>query len=192
MADVGELVRCSNCSKPLPQFFLDNDDLLNCPACDVMIQVKAFPALLRATEGEASGRVLVQENEASCFYHPGKKAEVPCSSCGRFLCGLCDLEINGNHLCSSCITAVNKENILPAIDNRRMLYDDLAFKLAVFPLLIFWFTIFTAPVSLYVAIRYWNYPTSIIPRTKLRLVAAMLLSGIQVISWSAALIYIMS
>ena len=35
---------------------------------------------------------LLSEGESSCFYHPNKRAVVPCDQCGRFLCTLCRVD----------------------------------------------------------------------------------------------------
>ena len=66
---------------------------------------------------------------------------------------------------------------------KRTLYDAIALSLAILPLLIFYFTIVTAPIALYLAIRYWNAPLSIVHRTKLRLVLAALLATAQIVGW---------
>jgi hypothetical protein len=38
-------------------------------------------------------------------------------------------------------------------------------------------------MSLFIAIRHWKTPLSIIPRTKIRFIIAMVLSGIQITGW---------
>ncbi|HUN56050.1 MAG TPA: hypothetical protein VMU29_12940 [Smithella sp.] len=73
------------------------------------------------------------------------------------------------------------------LETHRTLYDSIALYIAILPLLIFWITIITAPVSIYVAIRYWKAPGSIIPRTKARFIAAMVISGFQIAGWAFVL-----
>ena len=41
-----------------------------------------------------------------------------------------------------------------------------------------------APMVIFMAIRYWNAPTSIIPRTRVRSIVALALGGLQTIGWS--------
>jgi hypothetical protein len=49
--------------------------------------------------------------------------------------------------------------------------------LATWPLFIFFYaSIFTAPAALYVAIRYWNAPSSLVPRRKWRQMSAILIA----------------
>ena len=54
---------------------------------------------------------------------------------------------------------------------------------AVSSILIYWFTIFTAPVVIYLTIRHWNSPSSIIPRTKIRFVLAFIIASLQIAGW---------
>ena len=54
-----------------------------------------------------------------------------------------------------------------------MLYDKIALALAVYPMLLFYLTFFTAPMAIFVAIRYWKAPASILPRTRIRSVIAI-------------------
>ena len=76
------------------------------------------------------GEAIVVEGEAACFYHPGKRATVPCGVCGRFLCALCDLELNGRHVCPACLETSRRKGDLRNLDTRRMLYDSAALSLA--------------------------------------------------------------
>ena len=96
---------------------------------------------------------------------------------------MCDCELNGQHLCPTCLETGKKKGKLRSLQNHRMLYDNAALALAVLPLLIFYFTIVTAPMALYLSIRHWNTPSSLIPRTKMRFVLAILLASLQIVGW---------
>jgi len=125
------------------------------------------------------------DDEASCFYHPDKQAVIPCDSCGRFLCSLCDLELDNMHLCASCLETSQEKRKIKNLENHRTLYDSVALHLAVLPVLIWFTTIITAPVAVFLAIRHWKTPSSIIRRTKIRLILAMLIAGGQIVGWTA-------
>ena len=45
-------------------------------------------------------------------------------------------------------------------------------------------------MTLYVAIRYWNAPRSLIHRTKARYVLAIALAGLQIIGWVAVILLV--
>lgn len=153
------------------------------------MRVDVFPALFTGFVRGESGETLLVESESSCFYHPKKKAVVPCENCGRFLCALCDVDLNGQHLCPACIETGKKKQKITSLDNHRVLYDSIAVHLAVLPVIFMWpFTIVTAPIALFVAIRYWKAPLSIIRRTKIRYVAAIIFASLQVAGWTALII----
>ena len=139
----------------------------------------------RITPGK-EGEAVMEETESSCFYHPQKKAVLPCEGCGRFLCALCDCEFNGQHLCPTCLETGRTKGKIKSLENRRTLYDTIALSLAILPigLIVFWFlTIITAPMALFMAIRYWNAPRSIVHRTKIRYVLAMIFATLQIAGW---------
>src|SRR4029453_12242931 len=60
-----------------------------CPACGTLLEVEVFPAFHRSLPAVAAAEAVLTDEEASCFFHPEKKAVVPCQACGRFLCLLC-------------------------------------------------------------------------------------------------------
>src|SRR4051812_36135954 len=178
---------CPKCRTPLREQAVNRGELTPCPACAIPLQVEIFPALFRPIQTGRTGEALVVETESSCFYHPQKKAVVHCESCGRFLCGLCDCELHGQHFCPACLESGKKKGRIKNLENERTLYDSIALALAVYPLLIFYFTIFTAPMALYIGLRQWNAPRSLIHRTKLRLVLAIVLASAQLAGWGVGL-----
>lgn len=125
---------------------------------------------------------------ASCFYHSEKRAVVPCDQCGRFLCALCQVEFQGQNWCPRCIQASSQKGRLAHLDASRALHDNTALALAILPVLLIWPTIITAPVTLYLVVRYWRAPSSILPRTKIRFLVAALLALAQIAAW-VGLIY---
>jgi len=145
--------------------------------------IKTFPALQKKMSAQQAENIIL-DAEAGCFFHPQKKAVVACSTCGRFLCPLCDIEFDGGHICASCLNAGKTKGKIKNLETQRVLYDGIALSLAILPLLIFYLTIVTAPISIYVAIRYWKAPTSILPRTKIRFILAIVFSGLQLVGWS--------
>jgi len=66
----------------------------------------------------------------------------------------------------------------------------MALALAAYPLLIFYFTIITAPAALFVAIRHWNSPSSIIPRTKIRFVLAIITALMELAGWGVGVYFL--
>ena len=162
------------------------EDISHCPSCGEQMHIIAFPALIKEQRAGKAGDALLLDDESGCFYHPGKKAVIPCSSCGRYLCALCDVEINNQHMCPPCIEAGKSGQLFDNMVTYLVRYDKLAFYLAVLPLLIplFWFfTFITAPAAIYVTIRYWKTPCSLVSGSKIRFAVSSVMSAIQLVFW---------
>ncbi|PWU08375.1 MAG: hypothetical protein C5B50_29735 [Verrucomicrobia bacterium] len=181
---------CSQCKTPFPEELFGQAEPTPCPTCGTYWQIEVFPAFFRRITPGKDGELLLTDGEASCFYHPNKKAAIPCQNCGRFLCALCDCDLHGKHICPACLEAGKTKGKIQNLENRRTLYDSIALSLAVLPLLIFYFTAITAPIALYVAIRYWNRPLSLIRRTKWRYVLAIVIAGLQIIGWGVGIYFL--
>jgi hypothetical protein len=180
---------CPKCARILT----DTLDWEPCPNCQVLLHLEVFPALFRRNAPGDDGELLVVEGESSCFYHANKKAVLPCQGCGRFLCALCDCELHGQHFCPACLESGRNKSKIKSLDNHRTMYDTIALALTVLPVvtLAFWFlTIITAPMALFVAIRYWNAPRSLVRRTKIRYVLAMILATLQMAGWGLGIYYL--
>jgi hypothetical protein len=189
------LPHCLGCKGVLPAVLLNRNELTPCPHCGVAVQAEVFPALLRPPAIGHAGEATLLETEASCYYHADKKAVVPCESCGRFLCALCDCHLAGKHYCPSCLETGPSKGRMPNLENSRMLYDSIALSLAVLPVaLLFgiYFTFITAPMAIYVAIRYWNAPRSIVGRTRARYVVALVLAVGQIAAWGVAIYFLIN
>lgn len=180
-------VSCSGCGRNLPPDFATAGVFLGCPNCLEPQRVFAFPALNRVTTANAALPAL-ESNDANCFYHPLKQAVVACDNCGRFLCALCDVEMAGSHRCPACLEIGKRKRKLETVENRRILFDSLALTLSIVPLLMWPVTILTAPATLFVVLRYWRRPLSILPRTRVRFVFAFLIALGQLCGW-ALLVY---
>jgi hypothetical protein len=147
-----------------------------------------FNAFFRPVDqGVAQGHVQ-EQGQAECYHHPGRPAKVPCAQCGRFLCELCEVELDGRSLCFACVKAGRDSRLETRLDTRRTHFDSLALSLAIFPALFIFPTIITAPAALYVALRYWKRPPMILPRTRWRNIVAILLALAQIAAWVLFLI----
>lgn len=177
------LVQCPECRAALYDGVFNQTKLSPCPACAVPLRVDIFPAFFRKANPAQSSEAIMVEGESGCFYHPQKKAVLPCDSCGRFLCALCDCELRGQHFCPVCLETGKSKGKIKNLENQRTLYDSVALSLALYPVLFLYFTLITAPMTLFVAIRYWNSPPSLVRRTKIRFVVAIIVALLQIIAW---------
>jgi hypothetical protein len=185
------LVKCSKCQALLFPGLFNLGELTPCPSCQSLLDIEVFPAILLAPAAAAPEPVLV-EGESSCFYHAGKKAAIVCEGCGRFLCGLCDLELNGRHVCPVCLESGQKKAKFKDLENSRMLWDRLAFAVAWVPLLLIWPSIIGAPVTLYLVLRHRKTPCSITGKSNLYFVLAGVLAVLEIALWVLMLAFFLT
>lgn len=172
-------VSCTKCHAALQGNVFNLRQFVPCANCGVPTEAEIFPALFRTIAPGRAGEATQEETESSCFYHPQKKAVLPCDSCGRFLCALCDCEVDGQHLCPTCLEAGRTKGKITKLENRRIVHADIALCLAVFSLVppIIYFCWLTAPMAIFLSIRHWKTPGSIVHRrTKLRFVLAIIIA----------------
>lgn len=175
-------IACKRCGDLIPASLYNKGSFTACPSCNVPIMIQVYPAFY--SENNTKNVESISEGQAACFYHPQNIAVVSCESCGRFLCNVCDIEFDGSHICPGCLEAGRKKRQIGNLDSNRMLYDSISLKLSFYPLILFPLTIFTAPISLYLAIRNFNKPISIISRSKYKYLAAILISSIEILGWA--------
>lgn len=155
-----------------------------CPQCNTRTRADLFNAFHRPDRQGQNGEQVKAQGEAECFYHPGKKAIVACSGCGRLLCALCEIPWDGSTLCARCLQAGRRKQQIQSLESGRTHYDSIALHLSFWPLLFYPFTLITAPAALFVVLRYWKVTKSIVPRSRFRHVLAFLLAGGQVAGWA--------
>jgi len=110
-----------------------------------------------------------------------------CDGCGRFLCALCDVELSGQHFCAPCLETGQRKRTLTQLETRRVLYDNIALALAILPVLSCFLFPVTSPLAIAVAIWGWRKPSSLLPRTRVRFVLAILIGllglGLSIAWW---------
>jgi len=155
---------------------------VSCPSCHVALLVEVYPALARPLADPAAAPQASLDGDSTCFNHTLYRASVPCGACGRFLCNLCDLVIGGRHLCPDCVHRSMQENA-PGMTTERMLWDRLAMSLAVLPIITIYFTLLTAPAAIWISLRHWKSPGSLVAPGRWRFVAASLFAVMQLSMW---------
>ena len=186
------MLQCEKCNTRIQDSQINTRSFSPCGNCGALMRTDIFPASVREAEQHHRQQSVDAEDDAGCFYHPAKKAVVHCSACGRFLCALCDIEMDNTHICFSCMAAGKEKKSLTALETDRFLYDGLALRLSIIPLITLffsWATCITAPAAAYISIRYWNAESGITPRkTKWRFGLALAFSLLQIAGWIALVI----
>jgi hypothetical protein len=174
-------LRCTKCREFLPLRQYRAGVSMACGACASETEFWVFPAFLKRHEA-ASADLIVDDSEASCFYHASKRAAVACEACGRFICSLCEVELKGVRLCPPCMESGRQKGSL-GLESSRPLYGNIALGLAVLPILTVWLTLFGAPAALYVVSRYWTAPGSLVHPGRKKLVIAGIIAILQIFCW---------
>jgi hypothetical protein len=181
-------IRCTGCGFPLSNDVLEAGTLARefrpCHFCGSDTEAVVFPAMFVPPSVPTAAEMAAGVGDATCFYHSTKRAVVPCSQCGRFLCALCSVQLSGAAWCPECIEAGRTRKRVVNLENQRTLYDSIALALATFPALFISPPIVTAPAALFLSIFCWKRPTSIVRRhPKVRLIIAIILALIQIAFW---------
>lgn len=190
-------IACPACGHTLPVATLpplppvvgaDGGREQDCPFCSAHFELTPFPALGRGLAAGIAAEALLAGSEAGCFTHPDKRAVVACDRCGRFLCGLCEVEIGERHYCPACLSAGRAERGdrsrggdrgLPQLDAERLSWDRLALALAIYPALLIWVPIVTAPMVIVLVYRHWRTPVSLVRRGRARFAVAGVLAVLE-------------
>jgi len=175
------LILCPTCNGPLPDWLLRTSRTESlCPACNLELTVELFPAVFRQRAAVDAGALTLAEGEACCYEHATKRAVSVCNQCGRFLCALCEVEVDGAVWCPGCLQLDKPAAQVNTLERHRTLYDSIALALAIWPIFAFFYpVIFSAPIVLFLAVRHWKTPSSLIPRNKWRFIAAVIIAALQ-------------
>jgi hypothetical protein len=184
----GSPLSCPRCEKVLEPISWYDAGSGQCKSCLTEFEFTGFPALTAGRTRVAAQAVQVAE-ESVCFFHPENRAETVCEDCGRLICTVCTIPFGGRRRCPLCVAAARRSDAGDVVRDR-VLYDHLAFALALYPLLIFPVTFVTAPVALGFVIFGWKKPNSLVTGPhRLRLVSAAVLAVLEIIGWLLVLLF---
>lgn len=181
----GLAITCPRCGSELPISALEPTGC-TCAVCGTRAQAVVFPAIFRSPEPAVDQPVLA--GESTCYFHPNRVVAVACARCGRFLCQLCRIAWDGEDLCPACLEAsrgTETGNLTPACYR----YDSLALVVSTLPMVTVFFTIFTAPLALGIALFTFRKRCSVAPRSKAQFVAAIVISLAQIAGWTVFFVY---
>jgi len=185
---------CPRCSQRLEAARFVSGQSARCPACDSEVEAYVFPAF----ERDALSRpeiYLAGEGEAACFFHSRYRAILPCDNCGRFLCGTCLIPVGSRRLCAECLSHARRQKDQDGLVNHAPLFDNVALILVTLPIVSVMFgflTILSAPVSLFLALVYWSRQWSLLPRSRLRFVIAIILAILLMAGWAVLVYYLIT
>ncbi len=157
--------------------------VLDCRRCRRWVKVHVFPALWLPQRFGTAGEAVLADEECACFYHSDKRAVRACDQCGRFICALCEIEMGENYFCPSCLGSGSSQAHGAGLMQRRFMLDNIALALAIIPVLTIWLTAVSAPATLFMVIKFWHAPRSLVRHSRWRMGLAGLLAVGQIIVW---------
>lgn len=171
---------CPKCRRTVPEVYWQGVDVVRCPACEGEFEQLRFPALAAARRVDRAAALAV--GEANCYFHAENRAEVACDGCGRYVCAVCRVPVAGRNYCPSCLETRADRRKLP--ENHRLLYDRIALVLAFLPLIMWPFTLITAPAALALCFYAWKKPGGIVAKwRRTRIVVAGIFATAQIGAW---------
>lgn len=195
-------VRCSSCGSGMADALFQRTGAALCPACGREVHASLLPALFKtpALQPPALPEEPPAPGEAVCFYNPDRRATKVCDHCGVFVSEAWAAKWGAQTVCLKCLEDLRSKHKDTRFEAKRTLWDNVALFLAVGPwvlalmfvatLLLYGFAFFcilltlvTAPAAVFIALRYWNAPRSLVPRGRGRLAWALGLSLLQVGGW---------
>lgn len=178
--EIGPLLPCPKCSKPLEPASWRDGRRARCRWCETEIEFRPYPALT-ATSTVAKAQAVVLGDDATCFFHVTNQATVVCGGCGRLLCAVCSVPHEGGVRCPSCISTERKQQDRAV--NSRFVWGGAALATALVPLIIYPFTAVTGPTAVVISILGWRKPDSLVHPGRWKLVVAGLLGLGQCVAW---------
>lgn len=128
-------VLCDHCNQPMSAAQCDAFGVITCRICGSTYEGAFFNVADRFRQQSSAAVAARQEQDAQCFFHPGKQAHAVCSSCGRMLCALCDIQQRVGHICPSCINEQQQSGINSG-QRSSWAYTQLAWGLLLFSLIV--------------------------------------------------------
>ena len=104
-------ILCDHCDQPLIFRQKEATGEIGCRFCGAQYQGAFFNVAARFRQQSATVVTAQQLQDAQCFFHPGKEAHAVCTSCGRMLCALCDIEQGAEHTCPRCMNDQRKDGV---------------------------------------------------------------------------------
>lgn len=175
-------IGCPNCGAFFPLAPAELQALTQCPTCRRPTEIVLFPAYDRPVSTGAAAEKVIMDGEAACFYHPDHRALVPCDACGRFICALCDLDVNGRHFCPQCLEKAMTKNTVQSLERNRTRWDYIIFVLLLVPLIFCYiFVPATALAALVVIGWKWKAPPSLVNNTRVRFIVYTIVAVVEMV-----------
>ena len=180
---------CIFCNQELPPTALQSATETTCPGCRRHSRVLVFPAI-HGTSPPARDETIPEEGAVVCFYNPNRVATDECFHCGVLMSRPWAAVWGLKTVCLKCLEHLRTQGRDRQFQGTLVLWDTIALRVALLPVtIIFWWAVFvSAPAALFLAIRHWNSPRSMVSPGRWKLGLAATLASLQILVVAALLI----
>jgi len=157
-----------------------------CRGCGTELEIAVSP--VPRSKGDAIAGAIAGEGDARCRYLPELKAETVCDSCGALLSEKAGAHWGTKVYCLPCVHRLRDSDEIEeggGLLGKLLIYDNLALLLVT---LLAPLSLLTAPVALYLLIRYRKAPRGIVPRSAGRWWLALVVAVISLSLWLGFLV----
>ena len=157
-----------------------------CRECGTDLEIKVSP--LARSKGEAIAGAIAADGDARCRFLPDLRAETVCDSCGALLSEKAAARWGAKVFCLPCVHRLRDSEDVDedgGLLGRLKIYDNLGLLLVT---LLAPLSLLTAPVALYLLIRYRKAPRGLVPRSAGRWWLALVVSLISLSVWLGFLV----
>jgi hypothetical protein len=182
---------CPTCDRLLGSEFWNSGRFQACPACSTPVMVTTFPSI--AAPPGKNPVAPCETGESSCFFHTNNRAETVCDGCGRFLCGLCSVGYGKRRFCSDCVHRNRRQKSVPLFIDQAVLLDNIGISILALSVLTFTYLFLGVVVGLFAAclgIVGWRYQRTLVHRSRIRLVIALVLGLMSAGTWILLLVFV--
>lgn len=179
------LFRCPSCRSGLHVQTSSRRLAERCPVCGSEVEATLFPRLRAALPPPSSP--LAVDGGSVCSFFPELKASKVCDECGCLLSEKAAVSWADGDYCLPCLHRLREERREGDFIARASLHDHRALALVT---LLAPFTLFTAPLALFILLRYRKERASFTPRGRARWWLAFVLSLLWIGLWTALLAFL--
>ncbi len=165
-----------------------------CPQCHARLESYFFPLYWVPRSRQITSGETAEDGDAACFFHAHKKAAVSCERCGRFVCGLCDMEIGAEHLCPNCLDTDLQGQKSDRFVQTRFCWAKMGLCFGILPVLlgvVFWpMFVVSGPAAVFAGVWGWRRPGSLVKGSRKWALAVGAVFGlVQMALWMGAIFF---
>jgi hypothetical protein len=183
---------CPACKSPKSAGFRPDTASTTCLACRKPVEALLLPRAFKPFSPPPLPSAPPALGDAVCFYDAAQKATCLCSQCGVLVSDSWSANWGNRKVCLRCLEKLRESGRDSNFESSRLMWDNICLLLSstIFILIFPYFAIIAAPATIVLGIRTWNHPRSLVPRSRFRLIVALILASLQVLGMLVGIYFI--